>query len=553
MFAGKLDFGGTVAGAALKLRGCLVACVWLALGVSAGAQGNTPPDVPATTILNAPETIVPSGLGGSNVYRGSYAYAGNYLVESSTYDPVARKPVVTFTVRSAANHGVKYTLKPGAGFKGRADAAVDSDGSLLALKLRDTDNGQVRVSVHTLATGKLLFTLRQPDAKSGDSFGETVWFTSDRILVAAPGVDRPQANGGGLYVYNRTNGRLVGFAGSGVKNAYFGRTPSNQGTPYFQGSGKVAVFLHGDGVFRFAGDRLERISLPPQGTNKVTPRGALLSGNFLVVRTGEQKADGTGMQGRVIVYDALKRTVLYQLRASGMKGGFDFPSGIAVSGGRLFVHDASAAYPDSSRRGAIGAYALSTGKLTGVRSFAKATGVYQDGGSFALSGGLLWIKTTGDNQATRWLGVDPATLKQVRTLTPPAGSRFAGPAGAPQPLAGNRFGVITLRTEENAGMFLSPLSGARGMSSSVIIVAPGPGTTSTTAGVLVYDMASSRWTHRLTLESEPAASYAGYFFNGYDRLLIAGGGRAGCFAWRWPRGARRFCGLTRCCRCLRRR
>lgn len=545
MFGCETYLHSTIVGAALSLRRRLEAYGVLAgfvIAVCTGARAvELPPDVPATTLAKAPEAIIPAGPGlGSNVYKGSYAFAGSYIVEISTYDAAAAKPATSFKIRSAATHGVKYALKSGESFKGKADAQVFADGDLLALKLRDTPNGQVRVSIHKLSTGELLFTLRQPDPKADDYFGGNVWFTSDRILVAASGRDHSQTNEGGLYVYNRTNGRFVRFAGSGVKNAYFGTPPSDQYLPYVQSSGPAALFVHGNRMFRFLADQLQPLAIPPEGKNKAWPNGALITGNYVVVRTGEQNADGYGTKGRVIVYNLAKRTVLYQLRASGLKGGYDFPSGIAVSGDRLFVHDSTATYPDSASRGAIGAYALASGKLISVRSFPKVTGVYQDGRSLALSGGLLWVRTYAEGGVSSWLGCDPVTLKQVRTLRPPGTDRFVGSVGAPRHLSGNRFGVIALRTEISPVWWSSvpspvmpelpsALSSAVTDVSSVVIISPGDSSTHTTAGVLIYDMASAAWTHRLRLEAEAAESYSPYFLNEYKPLRIASGSGSAAF------------------------
>ena len=495
--------------------------IWagLALGVVPNLGASSfPPSVPARTVTEAPMTTVPR-LGGSDVYQGSFTLAGAYVVETSTYDTVANQPVTTFTVRDAANHRPHYTLKPGTSFKGRADATVFSDGSLLALTLRHKPDGQVRVSVHRLSTGAHLFTLEQPDPKAGDAFGANVWFTRDRILVAAPGMDRGKENAGGLFVYNRTNGRLMTFTGAGVKNAHFGAPPSGQTAPYFQSSHAAALFVHGNRMFRFFQDQLQPLALPPEGTNSVRPADALISGGFVVVRTDERKANGSRTQGRVIGYDLAKRTVLYQLRAPIMKGGHDFPSGIAVAGDRLFVHDSSAEYPDATQRGAIGAYALGSGKPLSVRGFAQQQETYQDGRSFALSGGLLWIRTQGySNDTTHWLGCEPGSLDLVRTLTPPYGDRFIREAGAPQALSGSRFGAVALRTESGwgwgapASALLETSRSANDVSGASYTMVPSlppnaPGYTVTTAGVLIYDTAASAWTSRLVLETEAASAY----------------------------------------------
>lgn len=495
-----------------------------------------PPDVPASVRLQAAHQIF---FGEYAIYQGSYVVAGDYIVEIDSYDEVSSRAAASFTVRRAADHVAVYSLSQGSSFDGTADPVAFSDGVILALRLRDTPDGPARISVHSLATGAKLFVLSSPNPRADDDFGSKVWFTDDRVLVAAPGRDYRKPNAGVIFIFDRATGRLVGTVSPGIKNAYFGsEPPSNNGdffrgtdidfqphgVPYVQTSGKGALIVHGSRIFRLYNDRLQPLVLPPLGNHHVTLKAALLAGNRIVLTTSEQTHKGYSTAGRVIVFDMAKGKMLYRLGAAAVKGSSEFPSGIAVWNNRLFVHDADAGFLGTTQRGALHVHDLVTGKrLTGL-SFPAVDGSYQDSSSLTLSGGLLWLRTFG--QVAVWQAYDPATLTETLHLTPPGDDVFRG--RAPQPLGGGRFGVTATRVESRSPFTILPT--VRSMSSVSIISIGGWPWSYTSAGILIYDPATSSWTHRLVLEGEADDSYVSDAFpSQYDNLRIALGAAQGTF------------------------
>lgn len=492
----------------------LAAC--LALTGAVGAHASTlPPDVPALT-ERTPAHHKVSGKNGTQHLRGFFRFAGEYLIETDPYDSATERKTTRFIVRRATDHARLYALREGNGLNGPADNEVFSDGALLAVRLRDTPKSAARISIHDLTTGKRLHLLPSPTTRAADDFGHHVWFTQNRILVAAPGGGQP-AGSGAICVFDRATGAFIASVGPGVADARFGSAqPHQSGSPYLQTSGNAALIVHGDAVFRLVRDQLHRMELPPVGKRQVHLRDALITENRIIIGTSENTAGGRLVPGRVLGFNVGNGALRYTLQAEAVEGSKFFPSRLALHNNRLFVHDGGAGLPEKTYHGALHAYDQATGAhldTVQLPFFKKSS---HDHRSLTLSGDQLWLKahrhSASGFSTTLWQAYDPDTLEPTIELTPPGDDWFIG--AAPYPLGNDRFGVLASR-HEPFGLFPStsaPLLEAASSSSENSIIRHA------STGLLLYNRTTHRWTHRLMVGS---ASWADL-----PKLNVVAGDRA---------------------------
>lgn len=519
--------------------GFIGAVVLAAAGAIPG-RAELPPDVFSTEESIAPAYTIPHPLGGSSIYEGAWTLAGDHLVEMDPYNLATGSAEVSLAVRKASDHAPLYRLRPNIEITGVTDGEVFSDGKDLAFRTRPQPDATARVEVRDLATGALRFSLGQTDPRGNDDFGRAVWFTANRILVAAPGRDRYHRDAGALYVFDRATGRHVGNVGPGVKGARFGTAPDSAArggpqpldTPYVQVSGRRALIVHGRRAFVFSGDQLHPLVIPANGLNRIELRQAILTSDRVVLTTSEFY-QGHTRPGRVLGYDLATRRLLYQIRASSLRGSYDFPSRIVVENGRLHVLDAAAGLGDTKRNGALYVFNAANGKrLRGV-DFPYVLGVLHDSLSFSQANGRLWLRSyeSASSSAPRtiWRAYDPATLELLLTLSPPGQDRFAG--RTPQALPDGRLAVAASRVTSSFPwpVVIGPASAgelaasaALAQTSSLIIITPVDPFTTTTAGVLLYDPANATWTHRLVLEGD-FYNYNSWDPQPYESLLVSPG------------------------------
>ncbi len=474
--------------------------LFIGLGLSAFAAvtvsaNNLPPDVTAYRVQFAPKYEVPGPVIGWTTYQGHYHFTGDYVVETDPYDASSDRIDTRFIVRRAIGHQKLYALGRGWGAEVQADNQVFSDGALLALRLRAAPDAPAHLSIHDLATGRRLFRLRHPrsDAPFGDDFGRNVWFTRDRILVAAPGHDEPE-NSGAIFIYDRESGALVRSVSPGVGGAYFGNLPHiPRSVDYFQSSKNNALIFHDNRLYRLVEDQLYTLDLPPSGKNTASVSQAFIANDRIVVITYEQNAKGHYAPGRGLVFNVADGKLAYQLKKR--DGSRLSPSKIIARKGELYVYDSDADSGESGR-GAIQVHDLATGQLLRRGIVPAAVNTTAHPHSLTVSQGLLWLLSYHPNigapSDTIWRAYDAETFEKRFELSPPGSDRFAGPA--PRALGGGRFGVAATRDEPN-DVIISPFSAAEPLSLWVV----NPGMTVRTFGVLVYSSTHDKWTHRLRL------------------------------------------------------
>ena len=495
--------------------------VVLAAAGAIPGRAELPPDVFSTEESIAPAYTIPHPLGGSSIYEGAWTLAGDHLVEMDPYNLATSSAEVSLTVRKAADHAPLYRLRPNIEITGATDGEVFSDGKDLAFRTRPQPDATARVEVRDLATGALRFSLGQTDPRGNDDFGRAVWFTANRILVAAPGRDRYHRDAGALYVFDRATGRHVGNVGPGVKGALFGTAPDSAArggpqpldTPYVQVSGKRALIVHGRRAFVFSGDRLHPLVIPANGLNRVELHQAILTEDRVILATAESRL-GRVRPGRVIGYELATRRRLYQLGAAALRGSYDFPSRILVENGRLHVLDAVAGAGGTERRGALHVFNVANGKRVRGLDFPYSENAAPDARSFTYADGRLWLRrhepAEGQTPRTLWHAYDPATLETLLFLAPPGEDRFRG--RAPQTLPGGRLAVAASRVTRTFPwpILFTPVGARVSIASSAASRSFAAGSswqlhdpfTTTGAGVLLYDLAAATWTHRLVLEGD---------------------------------------------------
>lgn len=453
-----------------------------------------PPEVTACQVQNAPRHETPAPGGGYNAYTGRYHIENGFIIETDLYDPVAKRANTRFVVRRAADHKKLYSLREGSGLNAPAENDVFTDGELLAVRLRSKPGAVAHISIHDLATGARRYRLHAPDssAPASDDFGRSIWFTADRILVAAPGRDHPK-NAGALFIYDRETGKFVGAVSPAIKGLSFGNAPSSPyAIPYVQTARGHALIVHGDQLFRFYRDRLFPLPLPPAGKNRVTVTQASISQNRIVVLTAEQNAKGRTVPGRLLVFNVANGALAYQPTKPDRTP--LIPAKFIARGNRLYVYDSEA---DSAGRGAFQIHDLASGaRLRREKVSAKINAV-ADRHSVTLSDGLLWLRcyypVVGGPSDTEWRGYDAQTLELRFKLVPPGDDRFVGPA--PRALGGGRFAVASTRLEPISSF--TSVEGARMQPLSSVII--GNPTHLTMLGLLVYSSSNDKWTHRLRL------------------------------------------------------
>lgn len=478
-------------------------------GAAAASRASTLPEVPSTETSLAPAHAIPHPSGGTLDYQGHWTLAGEHVVEMDPYDLATASPKVSFAVREPSDHSLLYRLRPGVEFAGEAAGEIFSDGKDLAFRTRHPD-GRDLVEVRALATGAHRLTLEQPKARDEDSFGHAVWFTDNRILIAAPGHDRYQRDAGAIYVFDRTTGRHVGTVGPGGKKRFFGMQPDDTagggpqpaGVPYVQVAGTRALIVHGRRAFVFDRDRLHPLVIPTNGLHRVRLAGALLVGDRVVLSTTETY-QGRVRPGRVLGYKLATRRLLYQIRAATLRGSYDFPSRVLATDDRLYVFDALAGLGGTERRGAIHVFDLANGKRVDATDLPYSEGHSLDGSSFTLADDRLWVRAyeyvPDDTSRTTWTAYDSATLEATLALEAPGADRFRG--RPPATLPDGRLAVAASRVTASypwAPISVDTRSTARSSFRAVAIIND-PFTT-TTAGVLLYDPATAAWTHRLVLD-----------------------------------------------------
>lgn len=235
----------------------LSALVWPVPPVGAQTSDSAPTITPHGHI-QAPLHAVPDAFGTTN-YKGDFILAGDYVIERDPYDPVKATVSPALRVRRQSDHALLATLDAERGLHASSYNAVFSDGQVLALVVRPEgkDDRANRVEVRSLPDARLLYTLAFPQAKTGDDFGRAVWFTADRILVAAPGRTRYQKGDGVICVFDRADGRFIKAVSPGIRGARFGVPPDAGavGMPYVQTYGSRALIVHGRQTFLLTDDR----------------------------------------------------------------------------------------------------------------------------------------------------------------------------------------------------------------------------------------------------------------------------------------------------------
>lgn len=455
------------------------------------AQTETPlPTIGPIRYTEAPKHAIPDGTGTLN-YEGDFLLAGDYAIERDPYDTTLGRVSPTFRIRRQSDSTLLGTLDASTGLNAPAAYQPFSDGQLLAFAVRPTsgDDRGNRVEVRSLPGGELKFTLALPSARRGDDFGRAVWFTSNRILVAAPGRDRYQTNDGAICVFDRTSGRLIKTLSPGIKGARFSTAPTGQPlqVPYLQVSGSRALIVHNRRAFLLTKDNLHTLVIPPTDGHTVTLRDARYIDDRIVLTTREFRR-GQLRAGRVIAFDSEGRRT-YQLRAVSFEGSYDFPSRISGAANRLYVHDAVAGYKGTEFYGILHTVDLKTGRKLATHKFPRNSTVTQNGDSLTLSGGLLWLlhytQLEPSRVQTSWLGYDPLTFELRATLLPP-GTEWFLPT-APQALGSTRFAVAATWPDGSVFSF--------GM---------------TAAGGLIYDTETQTCESRIRVSSSTSDDQGGF-------------------------------------------
>lgn len=409
----------------------------------AGAQsGALVPTIKPYQHSQAPVHAIGDAVG-TRQYRGDYFLAGDYAIERDPYDPVKNQASTTLRVRRQSDLTLLATLDTDHGLHPGSGSELFSDGQVLAIIIRPggMDDRANRVEVRALPDARLLYTLVLPRPQSGDDFGRAVWFTDDRILVAAPGRTRYRQGDGSICIFDRTDGRFIMAVSPGIRGARFGAplATGNAETPYVQTYGRRALIVHGRHTFLFTDDRLRALVIPPGQGHTVAIRSANFAAGRIVLTTREYKY-GRRRPGRVIVFDAAGRRA-FQLHAGALSGSFDFPSAAVGGAGLLHVHDALARNLGEGSIGRLHTFDLVTGSKLSTRGFSLSDAGAQNDTSLAVSGGLLWLlhyPRDSSNQATTvWHGYDPLTLESRVQLRPPSREWFF-PA-PPQHLGERRF------------------------------------------------------------------------------------------------------------------